>query len=237
MDRLARLKKTLKEQADRKKAEILKKFFKTGPGEYAEGDIFLGVNVPCLRKIAKEYNRISLSAVTRLLKSKIHEERLTALLILNHRFEKANPRGRKRIYNIYLSHTSYINNWDLVDLTAGHIVGAFLSDKSKKPLYVLARSDLLWERRIAIVATFYFIRKCDFADTLRIAKVLLSDECDLIHKAAGWMLREVGKRDPARLEDFLSRYYKEMPRTMLRYAIERLPDKRRRSYLKGAVNQ
>ncbi len=212
-------------------AAILARFFKTGPGEYGEGDRFIGVKVPVIRKIARECKALPLPEVECLLHSDIHEERLLALVILVGQFEKGDDDSRKRIYDLYLANTCVINNWDLVDLSAPQIVGGYLQNHSRKGLDGLAKSASLWERRIAILATFYFIRHGDFADTLRIAERLLDDRADLIHKAAGWMLREVGKRDVLVLEAFLEKHCRVMPRTMLRYAIERLPEKKRRSYL------
>ena len=206
-------------------------FFKTGPGEYAEGDIFIGINVPIVRILAKKYQCLPFNETLRLLKSRIHEERLLALFILILKYRKAVSREKEKIYKIYLRNSKYINNWDLVDVTAKHIVGDYLYNKRRCKLYQLARSDSLWERRIAVLATFHFIERGDYKDTLKIAKILLLDKHDLIHKAVGWMLREVGKRD-IRIEDrFLDKNYNRMPRTMLRYAIERFPENKRLRYL------
>ena len=229
---LNQIRKELKKQASKEKAKVLQSFFKTGPGEYAEGDIFLGVIVPHIRKIAGRHRDLALDDTIRLLKSKFHEERLTALLILIARFNRDDLKGKKMIYRTYLRHTKYINNWDLVDLSAEHIVGAYLWGKSTKPLDKLARSEMLWERRIAILATFHFIRNHRFSETLKIARLLLRDKEDLIHKAVGWLLREVGKRDRRAEETFLKKHYRRMPRTMLRYAIEKFPENKRQSYLK-----
>jgi 3-methyladenine DNA glycosylase AlkD len=212
-------------------AAFLPGFFKTGPGQYGEGDRFIGVRVPAIRKVAKEFSSLPLPEVMRLLHSKIHEERLTALVILVLQTEKGDAEIRRRVYELYLANTKHINNWDLVDLSAPQLVGVHLNDKSRKPLYQLAKSSWLWDRRISILATFHFIRQGDHADTLRIAKMLLADKQDLIHKAVGWMLREVGKRDQVALESFLDKDHHIMPRTMLRYAIERFPEKRRQAYL------
>lgn len=212
-------------------AAFLPGFFKTGPGEYGEGDVFIGVRVPAVRKVAKEFKLLPLPEVVRLLHSKIHEERLTALVILVLQTEKGDAETRRRVYDLYLANTKYINNWDLVDLSAPQLVGAHLNDKSHKPLYRLAKSSWLWDRRISILATFHFIRQGDFDDTLRIAEMLLGDKHDLIHKAVGWMLREVGKRDQTILEAFLEEHGRIMPRTMLRYAIEKFSEKKRRAYL------
>jgi 3-methyladenine DNA glycosylase AlkD len=219
----------------KERAEVSQRFFKTGPGEYGEGDIFIGVTVPELRQLATAYQAITLREVTQLLRSTIHEERLLALLILVRAYARGDEHTQKRIYDLYLGDTRHINNWDLVDASAEHIVGAFLLGKSKKPLSALAQSKDLWERRIAIMATFHFIKRGKFAETLKIARILLSDKEDLIHKAVGWMLREVGKRHLQSEERFLKERYKKMPRTMLRYAIERLPESKRQRYLKGKI--
>ena len=232
---IQQIKKRLKQLANKEKAEILQRFFKTGPGEYGEGDVFIGVKVPDLRKVAKDFRDIAIKDVIILLESAIHEERLLALLILVSKYVKGNETAKKEIYKLYLNKTKYINNWDLVDVTAQHIVGDYLMDKNKDPLYSLTRSEDLWERRIAIMATFYFIRNERYEDTLKIAKILLSDKEDLIHKAVGWMLREIGKRNMVIEEAFLKQHYKEMPRTMLRYAIEKFPEPKRKQYLKGKI--
>jgi 3-methyladenine DNA glycosylase AlkD len=221
----------LQELADERAAEISRRFFKTGPGQYGEGDVFLGIRVPVLRKVAKAYAHIGTETAAELLRSPIHEERLLALLILVNAFA-ATPENRHGIYQLYLDHTRWVNNWDLVDSSAPYIAGAWLADKDRSPLYRLAGSESLWERRIAIVATFHFIRRGEFADTLNVAERLLTDKHDLIHKAVGWMLREVGKRDLGSLESFLRAHHRAMPRTMLRYAIERLPENERRVYLR-----
>ena len=221
--------------ADPDQADRLQRFFKTGPGQYGQGDRFRGIKVPPLRKLAKSYQGLSLSQVSRLLRSAMHEDRLLALLILTYRFPKEKQEGRKTLFDFYLANTARINNWDLVDLSAPHIVGAYLAEGDKQPLYRLAHSSNLWERRIAIISTLYFIRLLCFDDTLRIAALLRDDRHDLIHKAVGWMLREVGKRERSVLEGFLADHYPHMPRTMLRYAIERLPEERRQDYLKGRI--
>jgi 3-methyladenine DNA glycosylase AlkD len=202
-------------------------FFKTGPGQYGEGDSFLGVSVPQSRKIAKKHQAVDLDAVKVLVHSDIHEERLVGLLILVHKYDS----GDEGIVDFYLENLKHVNNWDLVDLSAPCILGAALADKDRSLLFKLARSDCLWEKRIAIVATLYFIRRNEFEETIGIAELLLHDRHDLIHKAVGWMLREVGKRDVAVLEKFLSRHHQEMPRTMLRYAIERLPEKKKKFFM------
>ena len=233
-DLLKNLRKDLDLYASPKKAEGLKRFFKTGKGQYGEGDIFLGIQVPDSRKIARKYGGIPLEDVLRLLSSKIHEERLIALLIMVEKYRRADETGKETLYKKYLENTQYINNWDLVDLSADKIVGSYLSDKPKDVLYSLAVSENLWERRIAVLSTFDFIKKGVCEDILNIAKILLNDPHDLIHKAVGWMLREAGKRCSQEvLEGFLLVNYKLMPRTMLRYAIERLPETLRLQYLKG----
>ena len=225
----------LRKLGNKQRAANSQWFFKTGPGEYGEGDIFLGIRVPELRKLAKEYHDVTLTQAAQLLRSSIHEERLLALFILTRAFSKGDEHTKEKIYHIYLENTQHINNWDLVDTSAEHIVGAFLKEKTKKPLYDLARSSDLWERRIAIMTTYYFIKRGEFTETLKIAHMLLSDKEDLIHKAVGWMLREVGKRHLETEEHFLEKHYKKMPRTMLRYAIERFPETKRQRYLKGKV--
>lgn len=214
---------------------FLQRFFKTGPGQYGEGDLFRGIRVPVLRRLSKAYQDIPMELAEHLLRSAYHEDRMLALLILVRKYAKADETGRTCICTLYLDNTRYINNWDLVDTSAEHIVGAYLSDKSREPLYRLANSSSLWERRIAILATFHFIKRGCFDDTLRIAGMLLTDKEDLIHKAVGWMLREIGKRDLKSEEAFLGVHYPQMPRTMLRYAIEKFPQDRRLFYLKGTV--
>jgi 3-methyladenine DNA glycosylase AlkD len=225
----------LKSLADPQIANQSQRYFKTAPGEYAEGDIFLGIRAPKLRQLAKEYKTIKITQAEELLQSEFHEQRTLALLILCLIFTKAEETDRKKIYNLYLNNTKLINNWDLVDCSAEHIVGKFLFSKDKSPLYKLSSSKDLWERRISIISTFYFIKNKEFADTLKIAEGLLKDKEDLIHKAVGWMLREVGKRDLEVEKNFLAQYYKNMPRTMLRYAIEKFPEDIRQQYLKGTI--
>ncbi len=214
-------------------AEFLQRYFKTGPGEYGEGDVFVGIRVPVLRKLAREVGDAGEPVVEALMASSLHEARLLALLVLVRQFSKGTAADRLRIYTFYLHHTARINNWDLVDLSAPAIVGAWLLDKDRSPLYRLSRSRSLWERRIAILATAAFIRHHDFEDVFRIADLLNDAPEDLLHKAVGWMLREVGKRDRGAEEAFLLPRYKTMPRTMLRYAIERFPEPRRQQYLRG----
>jgi 3-methyladenine DNA glycosylase AlkD len=220
--------------ADAQHAALLQRFFKTGPGEYGEGDRFRGIRVPVLRKLARNYRQLPLAAAADLLGSAFHEDRLLALFILIERYYKSAPDVRSAIHRLYLERTRFVNNWDLVDASSPHLVGHFLRDRSKDTLTHLAASASLWERRIAILATAAFIREGNFDDTLRIARLLLGDPEDLIHKAVGWMLREVGKREPAVLEAFLRAHHQEMPRTMLRYAIERFPETKRQGFLKGS---
>jgi 3-methyladenine DNA glycosylase AlkD len=221
--------------ADPRRAEVSRRFFKTGPGEYGEGDIFHGIAVPLLRSLCREYQDISVAEAERLLASPFHEDRLLALLLLVRRFTRGDTAIREKIYRLYLKKTKYINNWDLVDSSAGDIIGAYLWERDREPLYRLAVSPGLWERRIAIIATYYFIKRGDFQDTLNIAEMLLGDREDLIHKGVGWMLREVGNRDRETEEGFLREHYRQMPRTMLRYAIEKFPEEKRQRYLKGTV--
>ncbi len=225
----------LKCLADPAIATHSQRFFKTGKGEYSEGDQFLGIRVPILRAQAKTFENTSLQEIQLLLKSPFHEERLCALLILVRQFNQGTPDVKTRIYTLYLNNTQHINNWDLVDSSAYHIVGPYLEDKDRDPLHQLARSDSLWERRIAIMATFHFIRNNQFDDALAISEQLLNDSEDLIHKAVGWMLREIGKRDLNTEEAFLKKHYQHMPRTMLRYAIEKFPEPSRKKYLKGLI--
>jgi 3-methyladenine DNA glycosylase AlkD len=209
----------------------VQRFFKTGAGEYGEGDRFLGVTAPDLRTVAREFRSLSLADLRRLLASRWHEERLVALVILVDRYPRAGEAERKAIYRLYIASTDRINNWDLVDASAPQIVGAHLAKRSRAPLYRLVKSKSVWERRIAIMATFHFIRLGEFDDSLALTAALLDDKHDLIHKAAGWMLREIGKRDRAVEEAFLRKHAAKMPRTMLRYAIERFPPTVRRRYL------
>ena len=229
---LADAQAALRAHANPDVARVLQRFFKTGPGQYGEGDVFLGVKVPPVRALAKRCSDLPLADVLRLLRSRFHEERLLALLVLVGQYARGDDTRRQHVYDLYLANTAYINNWDLVDTSAHFIVGPHLAGRpgtTPAPLLKLARSASVWERRIAIIATFHFIRHREFAATLRVAKLLLADKHDLIHKAVGWMLREVGNRDVAVLGHFLDAHHKAMPRTMLRYAIERLePDERRR---------
>ena len=210
----------------------MQRFFKTGPGEYGEGDRFLGISVPAVRKVATACRDLSLPAIADLLRSPWHEERLLALLLLVRQYTDGTPAHRDAIYRLYIRSTAHINNWDLVDCSAS-IVGVHLHKSGRMQLRRLARSSSLWERRIAIVATYAYTRRGEFDETLRIAALLLNDPHDLIHKAVGWMLREVGKRDRAVEEAFLRTHARRMPRTMLRYAIERFPAAQRRRFLEA----
>ena len=234
--------KELKKNSKRDKAELLSRFFKTGKGQYSEGDKFLGITVPISRKIAQKYGDLPFAEISKLLKNEYHEARLVALLILVHKYKKlstASPRSdlgemdRRKIVEFYLKHTKYINNWDLVDLSAGYIVGDYLYKNGNRNILIkLAKSDNLWERRIAIISTFFFIYKHESKWTFKIVTMLMQDKHDLIHKACGWMLREVGKRvSEKELLKYLDKYWHRMPRTMLRYAIERLPESKRQYYL------
>jgi len=216
-------------------AEHSQRFFKTGKGEYGYGDIFLGIRVPVIRLAVKKFQKEPITVAEQLLKSELHEVRLFALLLLVYKFSKSDPDGKKQIYDLYLSNTKYVNNWDLVDSSAHHIVGGYLSDQDRSSLVHLAQSESLWERRIAIIATFDFIKNNEFSDTLKIAEILLNDPEDLIHKAVGWMLREVGKRDLDGEVMFLKKHYQSMPRTMLRSAIEKFPPATRKQYLNSEI--
>ena len=232
---LENIKKDLYGLSDPEKAEFFPRFFKTLPGGYAEGDVFIGVTVPNIRAVTRKYADLPLPQVKRLLRSGVHEHRLTALLILVDRFRRSGEPERERIVAFYLDNLSRVNNWDLVDLSADKILGDFLLDKDRSILYTLCRSDHLWSQRVSIMSTFFFIRHGQFDDTFRIAAQLLSRKHDLIHKAAGWMLREVGKRDKKAEVSFLKKHYRTMPRTMLRYAIEKFGPEERKRYLKGLV--
>lgn len=227
--------RVLSRLGDPARAEGLSRFFKTGPGEYAEGDRFRGIPVPVLRRTARSFQDLPLEEAEKILASPFHEDRLFALLLLMRIYARSGRAVRRKVYAVYLRNTARINNWDLVDLSAPHIVGAFLAEKDKKPVHRLARSNSLWERRIAIVATFHFIRQGVLDETLHVARILLKDSEDLIQKAVGWMLREVGKRDQKKLESFLAAHARQMPRTMLRYAIEKFPEPKRQAYLLGKV--
>ncbi len=222
--------------ADAEQAAFLQYFFKTGKGQYGEGDVFWGIRVPETRKVAKEFKQLPFDEVKKVLKNPVHEIRLCGLLILVEQFKKAKKENRKEIVDFYLSQTQYINNWDLVDLSCYNILGTYLLDKPRDILYSLARSKNMWEQRIAIVSTWMFIRNNEFTDTLAIAGMLLHHPHDLIHKAIGWMLREVYKRDSGLIFDFVKTHYEQMPRTALRYAIEKFPEDERKNILQGKFN-
>jgi 3-methyladenine DNA glycosylase AlkD len=230
---LQALRKELHALADPADAKFLQGFFKTAPGQYGAGDKFLGLRVPDLRRFVREYSELDDSHALEMLESPWHEERLLALLLLVHKYSRGDRPAQAKLHRAYLANTRYINNWDLVDASAQYIVGAHLDVGNIGLLERLARSKNMWERRIAIVSTFHFIRKGEFRPTLKIAALLVDDSHDLIHKAVGWMLREVGKRDRSAEDAFLSKYYRTMPRTMLRYAIERHPERVRKQYLRG----
>ena len=225
------IKKDLLGFSDPERAKKLSGYFKTDKGQYGEGDIFLGIPVPQQRKVAKKYADLSLDDLQELLKSEIHEHRLTALLILVSKYEKADDRGKEEIFGFYLKNIGHVNNWDLVDSSAPRIVGDYLVKRDRAVLFKLAKSSSLWKRRIAVLATSAFVGNNDFVDALAISKLLLLDEHDLIHKAVGWMLREIGKRDQDVLEEFLEKYSVRMPRTMLRYSIEKFSEDKRKYYL------
>lgn len=225
------IRKELNKFKNPEKAKIFQRFFKTGKGEYGEGDIFLGLTVPQQREVANKYTSATLEDLQNLLSNKFHEERLVALLMLIAKYKKENQENKKKLFEFYLRNTKNINNWDLVDLSAPNIVGDFLLDKDKTILYDLAKSKNLWEKRISIISTMQFIRNNKFEETLRISEILLKDKHDLIHKAVGWMLRELGKKNIEQEEKFLKKFSKKMPRTMLRYSIEKFPEEKRRFYL------
>lgn len=233
---LAQLKHELLESSDAKDAEFLKRFFKTGPGEYGEGDQFRGIRVPVLRKLATKYQSLSSSDSTELLHSSYHEDRMVALLIWLQQSKCADTDARLAIFTHYIDNCEYVNNWDLVDVSAPHLLGPFLASHTKI-FEEFVVSQNVWQRRMAILASFYAIRKNDFRYSIAFAHQLVRDPHDLMHKAVGWMLREIGKRDLHTEEMFLKTYYHSMPRTMLRYAIEKFPEKRRQAYLKGLVEQ
>ena len=238
MSDLEKLRKDLRKFERSEKKRALQKFFKTGFGEYAEGDKFLGLKTEETRNIARKNPDLGFSDLEKLLASKIHEERIVAVMILKQRFEKADIKKKRAIYHFYLENLSGINNWDLVDGSAPEIVGGYFS-LSKSPrhiLYQFSKSNNLWKRRIAIMVTYKFIKEKDYKDALKISEILLQDKHDLIHKAVGWMLREIGNRDLSAEEKFLKKYYKKMPRIMLRYAIEKFPERQRKAYLKGEID-
>ncbi|HCC68067.1 TPA: DNA alkylation repair protein [Patescibacteria group bacterium] len=228
------IKKEFKKYSSKGKATIRSRFFKTGRGEYGEGDIFIGISIPNTKAIVKKYQKdISIRNTLLFLKNPIHEYRSFALGVLRYKYSKADKRGKKKIVDIYLENVEYINNWDLVDCSAPHILGDYLLDKDRFVLYELAKSDHLWSQRISILSTFAFIRVNDFKDTLKISKMLFNHKHDLMHKAVGWMLREVWKRDSDIVEKFIIENYKDIPRTTLRYAIERMEEEKRQRFLKG----
>lgn len=227
--------KELRANKDEKRATHSQRFFKTGEGEYGEGDKFLGLRVPTQRRIARKYKKLPLEEVTPLLHSDYHEERLTALFILTYQFEKSDSKQKEAIYHFYMENLDFVNSWDLVDSSAPKIVGAFLENKECSILYELARSSDLWRRRVAMISCMYFIKQNQYEDALNIAEILLDDDQDLIHKAVGWMLREIGNNDMKTEEQFLQEHYRAMPRTMLRYAIEKFPEKKRQAYLNGTA--
>jgi len=233
MQTINMLRNEMNRMKDSKVAESSEWFFKTGPGEYGEGDQFIGIRVPVLRKLAKQYAQLSREELKSAIQSPIHEERLISLFILIGQYQKsAELKEQTSIFNFYIKHMKYVNNWDLVDSSAPYIIGAHLLEKDKSILRNWAVNKNLWKRRIAIVSTFHFIKHAFYDDTLEISEMLMGDKEDLIHKATGWMLREVGKRDFARIENFINRHHSIMPRTMLRYAIERFPETKRKRYLK-----
>lgn len=224
-----------KKLGDKNIAKHSQRFFKTGKGEYGEGDIFLGISVPIIRQFAKNHRHLPLKQIERILHSLYHEERLLAAILLTDLAKAGDENLLKSIYSLYIKNTPQINNWDIVDTSAPDIVGRYLWCKDKQPLYKLARSSILWEKRISILATFYFIKQNEFTDALAISEILITDPHDLIQKACGWMLREIGKRDQEIEESFLKEHYNHMPRTMLRYAIEKFPENKRLQYLHGKI--
>ncbi|EOD01160.1 DNA alkylation repair protein [Caldisalinibacter kiritimatiensis] len=236
MDKIKEIKEELNKYIDKEKAEFLPKFFKSYPGGYGEGDLFIGVSVPNQRKVAKKFKDLSLEEIQNLLNEDIHEYRLTGLIILVDKYEKAkSDEDKQQIVDFYIKNIDRVNNWDLVDSTAYKILGPYLIYKDKSLLYEFANSGHLWKQRVAIIGTKYFISKGMYEDTLRISEILLKHQHDLIHKAVGWMLREVGNKDKEVEKEFLNKYYMKMPRTMLRYAIEKFEKEERQKYLKGEI--
>lgn len=235
MPSLKEVQKTLRQFKNPQYAAHSQKFFKTGKGEYGEGDVFLGIRVPQVRKVAKQFKELSFKECEQLLKSKFHEERLLALVILVHKFQKGDEKIKERIFKLYLRSPKYINNWDLVDVSAHKILGPYVEGKDLSVLDELAQSKNLWKRRMAMISTFHFLRDRNFSPILRVAKILLNDDHDLIHKAVGWALREVGNRHLNTEKEFLKKYYKTMPKTMLRYAVEKFPKELRKKYYDGKV--
>ena len=227
---LREFRRRIKKESNKQQAKSLQWFFKTGAGEYGEGDVFAGIKMPLQRKIAKEFKDLNYRDIRELVGSKIHEERMIGLLILQGKYEKGDENEKEKIYKFYIRNRKGINNWDLVDISAPKIIGEHLLNRDKKLLYKFAHSKKLWERRIAILSTFTFIRAGKFENTFKISDILLNDDQDLIHKAVGWMLREIGKKDLKAEEKFLKQRYKKMPRTMLRYAIEKFPEVKKNIY-------
>ncbi|MDD5312510.1 MAG: DNA alkylation repair protein [Dehalococcoidia bacterium] len=226
------LKREVLSLSNKQRADFVQKYFKTGAGQYGEGDIFAGLSTSDIRKIATKYRGLSTADIERALQDEVHEMRSVALVIMAAQYKRAPEATKKKYFDLYLGNTGYINNWDLVDISAPYIIGDYLLGKDRGILYTLAKSPSLWERRIAIMSTFAFIKNGEVADTLNIARLLLDDDHDLIHKASGWMLREVGKRGNQKaLEQFLDENIRYMPRTMLRYAIEKFPESKRQHYL------
>jgi 3-methyladenine DNA glycosylase AlkD len=232
---LSEIRKEISKQKNPIQAVNLQRFFKTGKGEYGEGDVFYGIKVPEQRIIAKQFKDLPLEDLKVLVTSKVHEERLIAAFILVDQYKRGDEKKKKIIFDFYLKNRKGINNWDLVDLSAPKIVGKHLIDKEKDLLYKFALSKDLWEKRISIISTQTFIREHYFEETLKISEIILHDKHDLIHKAVGWMLREIGNRDMETEEEFLKKHYKTMPRTMLRYAIEKFPEEKRKKYLEGKI--
>lgn len=235
MTTAADVRAAIRAQADPEVAGHSARFFKSGKGEYGEGDRFHGVRVPVVRSLVKDFRDAPLRSVVSLLKSKWHEERLFAVLLMTEQYSRGDADKRQAVFDIYLNNRAFVNNWDIVDSSAHKIVGPHLENRSRELLYDLATSESLWDRRIAMMSTYHYIRKNDFTDTLKLARALRDDEHDLIHKVVGWMLREIGNRDRAVEEKFLEQNYKKMPRTMLRHAIEKFPETRRQAYLNGTI--
>jgi len=230
---IEKLKQELYSKSNPEKAELEKRFFKTGKGEYGEGAIFLGLTSKEIKDISRKYEDIKLEFLGELIKDKIHPFRVSALRILNSKYKKS--KNKKEIIDFYLANTKNVNNWDLVDMSAYNLLGDFLIENKRDILYDLVKSENLWEKRIAIISTYAFIKNNDFEDTLKISEILINDTHDLIHKAVGWMLREIGNRNLEIEEKFLQKYYKQMPRTMLRYAIEKFEETKRKKYLRGEI--
>lgn len=227
--------KELSKFKDTERAEHSSQFFKTGPGEYGEGDKFLGIKVPYQRKVAQKFRTLPAAEIEKLLRNEFHEVRLTAVFIMVSKVEKGGPEELEEMSRLYLNHLTAFNNWDLIDSSCHKILGPFLKNRERNLLYDFARSDDLWKKRIAVITCFHFINNDDYKDALAIAEILLHDKHDLIHKAVGWMLREIGNRDLETEEKFLHQYYQDMPRTMLRYAIEKFDEPHRLRYLHGKI--